>query len=81
MSGEHISLETEIPVEGEHISPTVYSVEHIDIRRAWPGIVCGETHNRGTHIRATPVCRNRFSTLAVTSRAICIIKIFYVHWA
>ena len=51
-SGEHISLETEIPVEGEHIPDRVYGGTHI--RRAWPGIcVRGNTYNWGTHIRAT----------------------------
>ena len=52
MSGEHISLETKIPVEGEHISPTVYTEERISVGRG-QGYVCGETRNRGTHICAT----------------------------
>ena len=42
-SGEHISLETEIPFEGEHISLTVYTEEHISEGRG-QGYVCGETH-------------------------------------
>ena len=32
-SGEHVSLETEIPVEGEHISPIVHTEEHISAGR------------------------------------------------
>ena len=58
-SGEHISLETEIPVEGEHISPTVYTEEHISAGRG-QGYVCGETH-----IRATALCRHERHKTAV----------------
>ena len=47
-SGEHISLETEIPVEGEHI-PTVHTEEHISAGRG-QGYVFGETHITGEHI-------------------------------
>ena len=50
-SGEHISLETEIPVEGEHISPTVHTEEHISAGRG-QGYVFGETHITGEHISA-----------------------------
>ena len=50
-SGEHISLETEVPVEGEHISPTVHTEEHISAGRG-KGYVCGETHITGEHMSA-----------------------------
>ena len=50
-SGEHISVETEIPVEGEQISRTVYTEEHISAGRG-QGYVCGETHITGEHISA-----------------------------
>ena len=53
-SGEHISLETESPVEGEHISPTMYTEEHISVGRG-QGYVCGETH--------IPVTREHISAL------------------
>ena len=57
----NISLETEIPVEGEHISRTVYTEEHIC--RAWPGMCAGK-HITGEHICATPVrCRSAVSSM------------------
>ena len=50
-SGEHISPETEVPFEGEHISPTEHTEEHISAGRG-QGYVCGETHITGEHISA-----------------------------
>ena len=45
----NISLETETPVEGEHISLTVYTEEHISAG-CGQGYVYGETHITGEHI-------------------------------